>query len=181
MGEIGGMTRFGRYYTPVELELLQKKGKDKSHEANGIKAPVMEEDLNKFLGALKKNEYNLVEQLNKMPAQISILGLLLGSETHRNALAKVLNEAHVLSDITPENFQNMVGQLLRSGSHYLRPRRSTNARQGRNSRELPHDHQNPCEERIRDRKRTREDTIGDCKPNRTSTDHRYLGTRISSD
>lgn len=43
---------------------------------------------------LKNSEYGLpvVEQLNKMPARISILGLLIAWEAHRNAFLKILNE-----------------------------------------------------------------------------------------
>ena len=41
----------------------------------------------------------MVEQLNKMPAQISILGLLIASEAHRNVFLKILNEAHVASTL----------------------------------------------------------------------------------
>ena len=55
----------------------------------------------------------MVEQLNKMPARISILGLLIAWEAHRNALLKILNEPHVASKISPIN---LVGQ--QKGSHF---------------------------------------------------------------
>lgn len=81
-------------------------------EEDAVKAKVSEEDVKEFLKIIKKSEYNVVEQLNKMPAQISILGLLKVSETHRDALLKVLNETHVASSITPESLENLVGQVL---------------------------------------------------------------------
>lgn len=65
----------------------------------------------------KNSEFSVVEQLNKMLAQISILGLLIASEAHRNALLKILNEAHVASNISPENFQNLVGRSAKSCSN----------------------------------------------------------------
>lgn len=64
-----------------------------------------------FLRALKRSEYNVVEQLSKTPAQISILGLLLVSEVHRAKLLKVLNEAHIPSNVTPEEFQDLISQI----------------------------------------------------------------------
>ena len=53
-----------------------------------------------------------MKPLNKMHAHISVLLLLLASEVHRKALVKVLNEAHVLEDITGLSFQNMVTVIL---------------------------------------------------------------------
>ncbi|XP_070002182.1 uncharacterized protein [Nicotiana sylvestris] len=59
-------------------------------------------------------EYLVIDQLNKMPAQISILALLQNSEAHKNALLKVLSEAYVPSKITDGEMANMVGQVLES-------------------------------------------------------------------
>lgn len=56
-------------------------------------------EIKEFLRIIKNSEFCVVEQLNKMPAQISILGLLIASEAHRNALLKILNEAHVASTL----------------------------------------------------------------------------------
>lgn len=118
VAEVGGMTRSGRFYTSEEIELRRKKGKEKVSEVpvsgEVIKKAVTEEKIAEFLKVLKKSEYSVVEQLNRMPAQISILGLLMASEVHRSALIKILNEAHVPTDITPDTFQHMVGQVLAS-------------------------------------------------------------------
>jgi len=46
--------------------------------------------------------------LNKSPAQISILALLLSSEVHCEALLKVLKETHVPTSITDSSFEGMV-------------------------------------------------------------------------
>ncbi len=61
---------------------------------------------------IKNSEYSVVKQLNKMPAHISVLSLLLASEVHRKALVKVLNEAHMLEDITRPSLEKMVTVVL---------------------------------------------------------------------
>lgn len=43
---------------------------------------------------------------------ISILSLLLNSEAHRKALLKVLNTAHVMQDITVDQFVDMVANII---------------------------------------------------------------------
>ena len=54
----------------------------------------------------------MIQQLNKSPAQISILPLLLSSEVHREALLKVLKETHVPTNITDSSFKGMVSLVL---------------------------------------------------------------------
>ena len=89
----GGLTRSGRCYAPspsgvkggeegteqsdVEVTVLKKKGKKSSNE------PVFEAEANEFLKFNKHSEYNIVEQLHKLPAKISLLSLMLNSEPHR--------------------------------------------------------------------------------------------------
>ena len=57
------------------------------------KPAVIEKEALDFLKLLKRSEYKVVEHLDKMLAQISILNLLLTSELHREALPKVLSKA----------------------------------------------------------------------------------------
>ena len=47
-----------------------------------------------------------------MQAQISILALLLSSETHRAALLRVLNEAYIPRNTSPDKLYDMVGLIL---------------------------------------------------------------------
>ena len=61
---------------------------------------------------LKKSEYDVVEQLKKIPAHINILSLLMSSEPHRNALLSTLKEAQVPDTITPNNLQDMIGTIM---------------------------------------------------------------------
>ncbi len=44
-----------------------------------------------LLQIMKQNEYDMIEQLRKTPARISLLSLILSSEVHHHALQRVLN------------------------------------------------------------------------------------------
>jgi hypothetical protein len=107
---LGGITRSGRYYTSEELEKRRKEiGKAVEDPA---KTKAAEEEAADFLRIIKSSEYSVVKQLSKMPSHISVLSLLLASESHRKALLKVLNEAYVPEDITGPSFENMVTSIL---------------------------------------------------------------------
>jgi hypothetical protein len=107
---LGGITRSGRCYTPEELEKRRKEiGKTIEDPA---KTKVAEDEAADFLRIIKSSEYSVVKQLSKMPSHISVLALLLASESHRKALLKVLNEAYVPEDITGPSFENMVTSIL---------------------------------------------------------------------
>ncbi|RDX71630.1 hypothetical protein CR513_48998, partial [Mucuna pruriens] len=55
--------------------------------------------------------YELLDQMNKTPARISLLSLLLNSESHRSLLLKILYEAHVAQDITMEKFGGYINNI----------------------------------------------------------------------
>jgi len=59
----------------------------------------------------------VIEQLNKTPARVSLLELLMSSEPHRALLVKVLNEAHVAQDISVEGFEGIVNYIM--ANNYL--------------------------------------------------------------
>ncbi len=50
---------------------------------------------------MKQSEYNVIEQLKKTPARISLLSLILSLDVHRQALQKILDQAFVTPNITP--------------------------------------------------------------------------------
>ena len=62
--EVGGITRSGRCYVPMELR------KTKNYQIQ-IKSPVTEGEAEEFLSKMKLSNYSVVEQLRKTPAQIS--------------------------------------------------------------------------------------------------------------
>ena len=82
------LTRSGRAYQPQVVRV---------EEAS--KTPVQPE------------ESRVVEQLKKTQAQISMWGLLVSSKPHRTALLKLLDEAIVPTESTPEQFTAMVATL----------------------------------------------------------------------
>src|ERR1044072_788362 len=103
------MTRSGRIYSSPESvkektkEVVENaKGKEmmeenilgkKSEELSKRSTELLSNDeASEFLKFIKQSEYVVVDQLNHIPAKISLLALLLNSDSHRNALLKVLNE-----------------------------------------------------------------------------------------
>ncbi|GLJ51443.1 hypothetical protein SUGI_1093350 [Cryptomeria japonica] len=58
-----------------------------------------------------KSKYDLVEQLGKTPALISILELLRISPTDKSILDKILRETIVPTNLNVDQFQAMVGYL----------------------------------------------------------------------
>ncbi|KAG5608562.1 hypothetical protein H5410_019843 [Solanum commersonii] len=63
---------------------------------------------------VQTKDYFVVDQLSKIPPQISILSLLQSSKTHQNALMKVLGEAYVPVGITHVVVARMVGQVFKA-------------------------------------------------------------------
>ncbi|XP_027072065.1 uncharacterized protein [Coffea arabica] len=108
--EVDAITRSGR--------IIGKPAVDEPSKAKENAVPtrpiVTDEEAFNFLKMLKKSEYKVVEQLDKLPAQISILNLLLTSELHREALLKVLTEAQVPKNIPVDKFTHVVEHVLAS-------------------------------------------------------------------
>ncbi|XP_047148672.1 uncharacterized protein LOC124820924, partial [Vigna umbellata] len=110
---IGGMTRSGRIFaSPMvtkegtnnnETTMAAKAGEDLKGKGAQVeetpneeeKKEISEEEACEFLKFIQQSEYKVVEQLNRMPARISLLELLMHSTSHRKLLMKVLSEAHV--------------------------------------------------------------------------------------
>ena len=76
-----------------------------------INEPIKEEEAKEFLKFLKHSEYNVVEQLHKQLARISVLALLLSFEAHRSALMKVLNETYIANDISVNKLDRLVNNI----------------------------------------------------------------------
>ena len=60
------------------------------------KKEISAEEAIEFLRIIQQSEFKVIEQLNKTPARISLLGLLMNFEPHRALLVKILNEPHLL-------------------------------------------------------------------------------------
>ncbi|XP_070017391.1 uncharacterized protein [Nicotiana sylvestris] len=103
--ETQGLTRSGRFFAPEEL----RKAKDNPVL---VKKAVTEEEAEEFLRKIKMQDYSIVEQLKNTPAQISILALLIHSNEHRQALMKILNEAHVPDKISVNHLEKIANKIF---------------------------------------------------------------------
>ncbi|XP_070025592.1 uncharacterized protein [Nicotiana sylvestris] len=101
-----GMTRTGMIYTYEHLGGSSKEA--------ATKQPIIETGPDDLWRKVHAREYSVVDHLNKIPAQISILSLLQNSEARKNTLMKVLNKAYVPNNITCGEMANMVGQVVES-------------------------------------------------------------------
>ncbi|RDY01267.1 hypothetical protein CR513_15419, partial [Mucuna pruriens] len=104
-----GVTRSGRIFA---LENLRNKDPTPAKKEKTTKAPkkvVMEEEAHEFLKMICHSEYEMLDQLHKTPARISLLSLLFNSESHRELLLKVLNP-----DITLEKFGGIINNIIAS-------------------------------------------------------------------
>ncbi|XP_050885789.1 uncharacterized protein LOC127091248 [Lathyrus oleraceus] len=72
---------------------------------------VQPEDVVEFLKLIKRSDYKVVDQLHQPPSKISILSLLLNSQAHKEALLKVLAQAHVTQNITVDQFDGVVANI----------------------------------------------------------------------
>ena len=112
---IGGTTRSGRIYSPKDTQenVLQNKGKNKKTEEEKENKESKEET-EELLQFIRQSEYSIIDQLNRTPAKITLLSLIMSSEPHRNALLKVLSEAHVPHTISQEKVERIVGHITAS-------------------------------------------------------------------
>ena len=90
--------------------LKKKNGKDKKVLKNTRK-PITEKEACEFLKFIKHNEYNVIEQLNKILARISLLSLFQNSEVHRETLLKALGEAYVTPTISIDEIDHLIGNI----------------------------------------------------------------------
>ncbi|GAU10261.1 hypothetical protein TSUD_418820, partial [Trifolium subterraneum] len=117
---IGSMTRSGRIFSseqPNKKSLVKGESVEDEVGDGPSRKTLPQEEAEEFLRIIRKSDYRIVDQLGQTPSKISMLSLLLSSEAHREALLKVLNEAHVTRDITVDQFDGVVGNI--TASRYL--------------------------------------------------------------
>ncbi|KAI5424629.1 hypothetical protein KIW84_030712 [Lathyrus oleraceus] len=83
----------------------------KTHVSSVGPSGIVDEESDEMLRLIRKSEYNIVDQLLHTPSKISILSLLLNSESHRESLQKVLDLAYVDHDVTLEQFDSIVANI----------------------------------------------------------------------
>ncbi|XP_019246316.1 PREDICTED: uncharacterized protein LOC109225964 [Nicotiana attenuata] len=106
--EAQGLTRSGRCFAPKEL----RKARVPKDNPVLVKKALTEEEAEEFLKKMKVQDYSIVEQLRKTPAQISLLSLLIHSDEHRRALMKILNEAHVPDKISVNHLEKIANKIF---------------------------------------------------------------------
>ena len=86
----------GRHFNPLNLEI-----------DNPIEA------LNKATQQTPNEEDKVLKQLEKTQANISLWGLLMALYKHRQNLVNVLNQIQVLTTITSQDLNAMIGSINR--------------------------------------------------------------------
>ena len=122
---VGGITRTGCVYMPAITDkvaperpstLTEKEQASQEKEYGSIfgkkSQPIVEKKACEFLKFIKHSEYSVVEQLNKMPARISMLSLLQNSDFHRNAHLNALDKAYMAQNIFVEGIDQLVGNII---------------------------------------------------------------------
>ncbi|XP_022747955.1 receptor kinase-like protein Xa21 [Durio zibethinus] len=109
---VKGITKSERCYTSVTLEKEKYKHIELETPEKDVSKSIPNKKVYEFLKLVKHNEYSVVEQLNKMPARISLLSLFLNSEPHHNTLLKVLNQAYMAYNVFVEYMNHLVGNLV---------------------------------------------------------------------
>ena len=107
---LSGLTRSGRCCTLEELEKRRKEIRKGTTEP--VRSKVTTEEIEEFLKVIKSSKYSVIQKLNKLPAQISFLALLLSFEVHHNDLLNVLKETRVPTSATKSAFEGMVSTML---------------------------------------------------------------------
>ncbi|XP_019228239.1 PREDICTED: uncharacterized protein LOC109209431 [Nicotiana attenuata] len=106
--ETHGLTRSGRCFAPEELREV-KASKDNPVL---VKNAITEKETEEFLRKMKVQDYSIVEQLRKTPAQILLLSLLINSNEHCRALMKILNKAHVPDKISVNHLEKIANKIF---------------------------------------------------------------------
>nr|XP_016476206.1 PREDICTED: uncharacterized protein LOC107797798 [Nicotiana tabacum] len=68
---------------------------------------VSTEEAEAFFQKMKMADYEVIDQLRKFPAQVSLLSLLMNSTEHQKVLIKTLNEAYVPVETSVEQLERM--------------------------------------------------------------------------
>ncbi|XP_058784698.1 uncharacterized protein LOC131659539 [Vicia villosa] len=118
---VGRMTRSGRILNPPQN--VHKDNTEALAQAKGVTEDTMDQgqssnsedtvakEMEEFLKIIKKSEYKVVDQLSQTQSKISILQLLLCSETHRNALLRLLGTAFVPPEISVNQLEGVVSNI----------------------------------------------------------------------
>ncbi|XP_075103689.1 uncharacterized protein LOC142178258 [Nicotiana tabacum] len=104
-GEVNETNPYGKYLNLEEVNNAKQK-------RFPLKRPVSAEEAEEFFRRMKTADYEVINQLQKSPAQVSLLSLLISSNEHQKVLIKTLNEAYVPIETTVEQLERMAERFF---------------------------------------------------------------------
>lgn len=106
------MSYSGQIYTPDINVTSQAPTKEATISDPAKEYEVVQSgEVVEYFKMIKKSDYKVVDQLHQTSSKIYILSLLLNSQAHREALLKVLAQAHVTQDIMVFQFDGVVTNI----------------------------------------------------------------------
>lgn len=123
--EVNHLTRANCIFKSAHLRVVEDQARDQYGELEAVEERRTKEweeksreekerakEIEHFEGLMRKSKFNLNEQLSKIPAQISVMGLLLSSEEHRRQFLDICVNAHVRVDLPLKKLTEMVGLVM---------------------------------------------------------------------
>ncbi|XP_075103481.1 uncharacterized protein LOC142178056 [Nicotiana tabacum] len=97
---------------PTEKYLNLEEVNNATKKRFPLKKPVSAEKAEEFFRKMKTPDYEIIDQLRKSPAQVSLLSLLMNSTEHQKVLIKTLNEAYIPIETTVEQLERMAERFF---------------------------------------------------------------------
>ncbi|XP_070026490.1 uncharacterized protein [Nicotiana sylvestris] len=97
---------------PVEKYSNLEEVNNSTRKRFPLKKPVSAEEAEAFFQNMKMADYEVIDQLQKFPEQVSLLALLLNSAEYQKVLIKTLNEAYVPVDTSVEQLERMAERFF---------------------------------------------------------------------
>ncbi|XP_016480683.2 uncharacterized protein LOC107801803 [Nicotiana tabacum] len=97
---------------PAEKYLNLEEVNNATKKRFPLKKPVSAEEAEVFFQKMKMADYEIIDQLRKSPAQVSLLSLLMNSTEHQKVLIKTLNEAYVPIKTIVEQLERMAERFF---------------------------------------------------------------------
>ncbi|XP_075099426.1 uncharacterized protein LOC142176208 [Nicotiana tabacum] len=101
--------------SPAEKYFNLKEVNNATKKRFPYKKLVSAEEAEAFFQKMKMTDYEIIDQLRKSPAQVSLLSLLMDSTEHQKVLIKTLNEAYVPIETTIEQLERMTERVMLDG------------------------------------------------------------------
>ncbi|XP_070025098.1 uncharacterized protein [Nicotiana sylvestris] len=97
---------------PVEKYSNLEEVNNATRKCFPSKKPVSAEEAETFFQKMKMADYEVIDQLQKFPEQVSLLALLINSPKHQKVLIKTLNEAYVPIETSIEQLERMAERFF---------------------------------------------------------------------